>query len=91
MAKVSARGSVKVGQHSIAWTDEDGWDHKVRITLRSDGRVLRAHDLRSPQRRDDYGSRGWHRGGYGLIAGVTIPPTIVKSPAIGRCRQRVRK
>jgi hypothetical protein len=68
MAKISARGSVKLAQASNAYTDTDGWDHKVRIALRSDGAILYAHDLRSPDRRDAYGARGWNRGGYSIQA-----------------------
>jgi hypothetical protein len=68
MAKISAHGSVKLAQASRAWTDSDGWDHKVRVALRSDGAILYAHDLRSPERRASYGARGWNRGGYKRVA-----------------------
>jgi hypothetical protein len=55
MAKISARGAVKIAQASKTWTDEDGWDHKLRLALRSDGKVLKAHDLRDPRKVRDYG------------------------------------
>lgn len=67
MAKISARGATKVAQANKQWTDEDGWDHKMIYTLRSDGAVLRKHSLRSPQMRESYGSRGWNEGGYSII------------------------
>lgn len=68
MAKISARGAAKVAQASKTWTDDDGYDHKLRLALRSDGVVLKAHDLRSPTMREGYGSRGWNRGGYTIVA-----------------------
>lgn len=73
MAKVSARGVVKLAQANKEWQDEDGWDHKIRYALRSDGKVLRAHDLRSPQARESYGTRGWNRGGYSICASMEAP------------------
>jgi hypothetical protein len=60
MAKISARGATKVAQANRQWTDEDGWTHKIRLALRSDGKVLRAHDLKSPD------SGYWNRGGYSI-------------------------
>lgn len=67
MAKISAHGAAKIMQASKSWTDEDGWDHQQRLALRSDGKVLGAHDLRSPTMRENYGSRGWNRGGYSIV------------------------
>ncbi len=66
MAKISARGATKIAQANKEWRDEDGYDHRQRIALRSDGALLRAHDLRSPSMREAYGSRGWNRGGYSI-------------------------
>lgn len=66
MAKVSARGASKLAQANREWCDADGYDHRIRLTLRSDGAVLRAHDLRSPSARENYGSRGWSRSGYSI-------------------------
>lgn len=66
MAKISARGATKIAQANREWQDEDGYDHRIRIALRSDGAMLRAHDLRSPAMREAYGSRGWNRGGYSI-------------------------
>lgn len=70
MAKISARGCVKLAAASLTRTDEDGYVHKTRITLRSDGKVLRAHDLLPPSMAQ-YGSRGWNRGGYTIIGSLT--------------------
>jgi hypothetical protein len=66
MAKISARGAVKLATASKTWTDEEDYEHKLRLALRSDGKVLKAHDLRSPTMRQ-YGSRGWNRGGYSIL------------------------
>ena len=73
MAKLSARGATKIMQAKREWTDADGWDHKVRYALRSDGKVLRAHDLRSPSMRESYGARGWNRGSYSICASMEAP------------------
>jgi hypothetical protein len=70
MAKISARGAVKIAQASKTWTDEDGWDHKLRLALRSDGKVLKAHDLRDPRKVRDYGyspAKAWNRGSYSIL------------------------
>lgn len=67
MAKISARGCHKVASAHRAWTDDAGYDHKRRLALRSDGAVLRAHDLRSASMRENYGPRGWQRGGYSIV------------------------
>jgi len=78
MAKISARGATKVAQASKSWTDEDGWDHKHRLALRSDGKVLAAHDIRDPKKVRDYGytpSKAWNRGGYSITKVVLDPPT----------------
>ena len=66
MAKVSARGAVKLAQANKEWQDADGYDHRKRIALRSDSKMLYAHDLRSPSAREAYGSRGWNRSGYSI-------------------------
>ena len=73
MAKVSARGACKLMQANREWTDTDGWDHKLRYALRSDGKVLRAHDIRSPERRESSGARGWSRGSYSIVASMESP------------------
>lgn len=73
MAKISARGASKVAQASKSWTDEDGWQHKQRLALRSDGKVLRAHDLLSPER-VSYGA-GWNRGSYSITSVKLTPAT----------------
>jgi len=70
MAKISARGAGKIMQASKMWT-EDGYDHKHRLALRSDGKVLGAHDLRDPKKVRDYGytpSKAWNRGSYSIVA-----------------------
>lgn len=78
MAKLTAHGKHKVAQANRQWTDDDGYDHKVIIALRSDGAVLRKHSLRSPSMRDSYGSRGWNEGSYS-IAGYLRPSEDVSS------------
>jgi hypothetical protein len=77
MAKISANGAAKVASASKSWTDEDGYQHKARLALRSDGKVLKAHDLLSPMMAQ-YGSRGWNRGGYSIIAGVKLAPATTE-------------
>jgi hypothetical protein len=74
MAKISARGASKRAQASKSWTDEDGWDHKIRLALRSDGKILRAHDIRDPKKVRDYGytpAKAWNRGSYSVA--TTLP------------------
>lgn len=66
MAKITARGAYKIAQAVKAWTDDEGYKHKQRIALRSDGKILRAHDILSPEMAQ-YGSRGWNRGGYSIM------------------------
>jgi uncharacterized heparinase superfamily protein len=73
MAKISARGTTKIAQASKSWTDEAGYKHKQRLALRSDGRVLKAHDLLSPTMAQ-YGSRGWNRGSYSIVPNVKLEP-----------------
>lgn len=73
MAKISARGSAKVASASKTTRDDDGYVVKTRLALRSDGRVLRAIDLLAPDR-VQYGSRGWNRGSYSIVAGVKLAP-----------------
>jgi hypothetical protein len=76
MAKISARGAGKVASASKTWTDEDGWDHKHRLALRSDGKVLGAHDIRDPKKVRDYGytpAKAWNRGGYSIVAELRLP------------------
>jgi hypothetical protein len=73
MAKISARGAAKVASASRTTTDDDGYVVKTRLALRSDGKVLRAVDLLSPDRAQ-YGSRGWNRGSYSIVAGVQLAP-----------------
>jgi hypothetical protein len=71
MAKISAHGCRKVSQANKQWRDDEGWDHKVILALRSDGKVLRKHSLRSPSSRDAYGSRGWNEGTYSIVGSLT--------------------
>lgn len=77
MAKISANRSAKVASASKRWTDEEGYEHKARLALRSDGKVLKAHDLLSPTMAK-YGSRGWNRGGYSIVAGVKLAPATTE-------------
>lgn len=72
MAKLTAHGKHKVAQANRQWTDDDGYDHKAILSLRSDGAVLRKHSLRSPEAREECGSRGWNEGSYS-IAGYLRP------------------
>jgi hypothetical protein len=72
MAKISARGAHKVAQANKQWQDDEGYDHKVILALRSDGKVLRKHSLRSPFMRETCGSRGWNEGGYSIM-GALMP------------------
>lgn len=69
MAKISARGAHKVASASKRWSDDDGYEHKLRLALRSDGKILRAHDLLLPTMAK-YGSRGWNRGAYSIAATI---------------------
>jgi hypothetical protein len=78
MAKISARGAHKVAQANKTWQDDEGYDHKVILSLRSDGAILRKHSLRSPMMRESYGSRGWNEGSYS-IAGYLRPSEDVTS------------
>lgn len=70
MAKLTAHSKHKVAQASREYRDSDGWDHREIYALRSDGVILRKHNLRSPDMREAYGSRGWNQGGYSILAGT---------------------
>jgi len=72
MAKIHARGAVKMMQAHKEWTDKDGYRIKRRYALRSDGAILVATDLLSPERAQ-YGSRGWNRGSYSIFQKLTQP------------------
>jgi hypothetical protein len=70
MAKISAHGATKIATASKSWTDEDCYDHKLRLALRSDGKVLKAHDLRDPRKVRDYGytpAKAWNRGTWSIL------------------------
>lgn len=62
MAKISARGCVKLAQASKTADSESGYTVKTRLALRSDGKVLRAIDLQHDGR--------WQRGGYSIIGAL---------------------
>jgi hypothetical protein len=69
MASLTARNCRRLAIATKQWTDEDGWTHKYRRALRSDGAVLKAHDLLRPEGERYPGvpeSRCWNRGGYSL-------------------------
>lgn len=65
MAKISARGCVKLAQASKIDDSESGYTVKTRLALRSDGKVLRAIDIRHD------GDSQWQRGGYSIIGALT--------------------
>ena len=69
MASISARGCTKVASAKLEEVEPDGYQKKTRLALRSDGKVLQAIDLLSADNAQ-YGSRGWSRGGYSIVADV---------------------
>ena len=77
MAKISARGATKLMQARRDTVDEDGWTHRHRRALRSDGAILKAHDLLAASGR-------WNRGGYSVL--TKLPAS--DSPALWRAHFR---
>lgn len=83
MAKISARGCTKVASAKKderpvnPVTGEQDYTRRVRLALRSDGKVLRAIDLLDDDKHAEYGSRAWNRGGYSIVG--SLKPSAVRT------------
>jgi hypothetical protein len=91
MASITARNCHKVAAvEKVTQVSDDvlgNYTRKVRIALRSDGKVLHAIDHLDGRYTADYCererlvlSRCWNRGGYSIIANLGKGPNVLAEP-----------